>query len=52
RVLSYREDLLRVAPAATELSLGMSGDFVEALERGATHLRIGTAITGKRPQGA
>ena len=52
RVLSYREELLRVAPAATELSLGMSGDFVEALERGATHLRIGTAITGKRPQGA
>ena len=52
RVLSYREELLRVAPTATELSLGMSGDFVEALERGATHLRIGTAITGKRPQGA
>lgn len=52
RVLSYREDFLRVAPGATELSLGMSGDFVEALQRGATHLRIGTAITGKRPQGA
>ena len=49
RVLSYREEFLRVAPTATELSLGMSGDFVEALERGATHLRIGTAITGKRP---
>jgi len=28
--------------------LGMSGDFVEAISRGATHLRIGSAITGKR----
>ena len=51
RVLEYREELLRVAPWATELSLGMSGDFVEAIARGATHLRIGTAITGKRPEG-
>jgi len=49
RVLTYQEDLLRVAPEATDLSLGMSGDFREAIARGATHLRIGTAITGKRP---
>lgn len=51
RVLTYRDDLLTVAPGATELSLGMSRDFAEAIARGATHLRIGTAITGKRPQG-
>ena len=51
RVLTYRDGLLTVAPEATELSLGMSGDFPEAIARGATHLRIGTAITGKRPQG-
>jgi pyridoxal phosphate enzyme (YggS family) len=51
RVLTYRDDLLKVAPEAKELSLGMSGDFPEAIARGATHLRIGTAITGKRPQG-
>jgi pyridoxal phosphate enzyme (YggS family) len=51
RVLTYREGLLGVAPEATELSLGMSGDFREAIARGATHLRIGTAITGKRPVG-
>lgn len=50
RVLTYRENLLTIAPGATELSLGMSGDFPEAIARGATHLRIGTAITGKRPQ--
>jgi uncharacterized pyridoxal phosphate-containing UPF0001 family protein len=49
RVLTYRENLLRAAPEATDLSLGMSGDFHEAIARGATHLRIGTAITGKRP---
>ena len=50
RVLAYRDSLLTVAPGATELSLGMSGDFPEAIARCATHLRIGTAITGKRPQ--
>lgn len=49
RVLEYREEVLRLAPGATDLSLGMSGDFVEAISRGATHLRIGSAITGKRP---
>lgn len=36
-------------PNARALSMGMSGDFVEAIAEGATHLRIGTAITGKRP---
>jgi uncharacterized pyridoxal phosphate-containing UPF0001 family protein len=29
--------------------MGMSGDFEVAIGYGATHLRIGTAITGKRP---
>ena len=37
------------APSATALSMGMSGDFAAAIREGATHLRIGTAITGKRP---
>jgi len=49
RVLAYREKLLALSPASTDLSLGMSGDFAEAIAVGATHLRIGTAITGKRP---
>ncbi len=35
-------------PQASGLSIGMSGDFVQALAFGATHLRIGTAITGNR----
>lgn len=32
-----------------ELSMGMSGDFVPAIEEGATLVRIGTAIFGERP---
>lgn len=34
---------------ATWISAGMTGDFVEAIQAGATHLRIGSAITGPRP---
>jgi len=30
------------------LSMGMTGDFEVAIEEGATHIRIGTAIFGKR----
>lgn len=30
------------------LSMGMSGDFEVAIEEGATHVRIGTALFGKR----
>jgi pyridoxal phosphate enzyme (YggS family) len=32
-----------------ELSMGMSGDFVRAVQFGATYVRIGTAIFGERP---
>lgn len=35
-------------PGARFISAGMSHDFEQALEFGATHLRIGTAITGNR----
>ncbi|HET6170215.1 MAG TPA: YggS family pyridoxal phosphate-dependent enzyme [Terracidiphilus sp.] len=31
------------------LSMGMSGDFAIAIEEGATRVRIGTALFGKRP---
>jgi len=30
------------------LSMGMSNDFIVAIEEGATHVRVGTAIFGKR----
>ena len=43
------ERVRAMAPGATDLSAGMSGDYAEAIAEGATHLRIGTAITGKRP---
>lgn len=36
-------------PTARDLSMGMSHDFRDAIMEGATHLRIGTAITGNRP---
>jgi len=36
------------AERLTELSMGMSGDFEVAIEEGATLVRIGTAIFGKR----
>ena len=32
-----------------KLSMGMSGDFETAIELGATHVRVGTAIFGVRP---
>jgi uncharacterized pyridoxal phosphate-containing UPF0001 family protein len=32
----------------TELSMGMSGDYTEAILEGSTMLRIGSAIFGKR----
>ena len=40
--------LIGVAPLAKSISAGMSEDFEAAIAFGATHLRIGSAITGKR----
>jgi len=50
RVRLLSERVQRIAPDATALSMGMSHDFREAILEGATHLRIGTAITGNRPE--
>jgi hypothetical protein len=36
-------------PTATWISAGMSGDLEEAIQEGATHLRIGSAVLGPRP---
>lgn len=35
-------------PGFSELSMGMSGDFVEAILEGSTMVRVGTAIFGER----
>lgn len=48
RVRTLSERLRAAHPEASGLSMGMSGDFREAILEGATHLRIGTAITGNR----
>jgi len=43
-------DVVRsVVPDADWMSAGMTADFAEAIAAGATHLRIGSAITGPRP---
>ncbi|MEV7932469.1 YggS family pyridoxal phosphate-dependent enzyme [Curtobacterium sp. NPDC089185] len=49
RLRATSERVVSLAPDATDVSAGMSGDFAEAIAEGATHLRIGTAITGNRP---
>jgi len=49
-VREVSERVQRSAPLATSISMGMSADFRDAILEGATHLRIGTAITGKRPE--
>jgi pyridoxal phosphate enzyme (YggS family) len=42
------ESLRTLKPEASLISAGMSEDFETAIAYGATHLRIGSAITGKR----
>jgi pyridoxal phosphate enzyme (YggS family) len=48
RVRAASDRIRAIAPEATAISAGMSDDFADAIAEGATHLRIGTAITGKR----
>jgi uncharacterized pyridoxal phosphate-containing UPF0001 family protein len=43
-----REVLARSGLPATELSMGMSGDFEVAVEEGATMVRLGTILFGAR----
>ena len=49
RLAGLSQQLCSLAPLATGLSMGMSEDFETAVAYGATHLRIGSAITGNRP---
>lgn len=50
RLRSLADTVRGVVPGADWISAGMTADFVEAIAAGATHLRIGTAITGPRPE--
>jgi pyridoxal phosphate enzyme (YggS family) len=36
-------------PEATAISAGMTGDLEQAVAAGATHVRVGTALLGRRP---
>ena len=38
----------KVSPTCKFLSMGMSGDYIEALKEGATHIRVGTKLYGTR----
>jgi pyridoxal phosphate enzyme (YggS family) len=49
KLANISAELRQLAPDAKGLSMGMSSDFEAAIGYGATHLRIGTAITGNRP---
>jgi pyridoxal phosphate enzyme (YggS family) len=50
RVRSASERVAALEPLANKISAGMSQDYAAAIAEGATHLRIGTAITGNRPE--
>lgn len=49
RLRGYAERVRALDPRATGISAGMTHDYAEAIAAGATHLRIGSAITGNRP---
>ena len=49
RLRAISDRVRAIDPGATAISAGMSHDFAEAIAEGATHLRIGSAITGNRP---
>jgi PLP dependent protein len=38
-----------IEPTATWVSAGMSGDLEQAISCGATHVRVGSAVLGRRP---
>lgn len=50
RLAEVHAALQREHPDATWLSAGMSDDLEAAVERGATHVRVGSAVLGSRPQ--
>jgi PLP dependent protein len=49
RLAAVSDRLRADHPGATAVSAGMTGDFVEAIKAGATHVRVGSAILGERP---
>jgi pyridoxal phosphate enzyme (YggS family) len=52
KALHLSQWVRKLAPSATALSMGMSEDFEVAISLGATHIRVGSAITGPREYSA
>ncbi|MFW6689876.1 YggS family pyridoxal phosphate enzyme [Streptomyces sp. MAR4 CNX-425] len=50
RLMEISSRVRAAHPGATMVSAGMSGDLEEAIAAGATHVRVGTAVLGVRPQ--
>jgi PLP dependent protein len=50
RLMEVAAEVRRVEQSATWVSAGMSGDLEEAVSAGATHVRIGSAVLGRRPE--
>ncbi|WP_110182359.1 YggS family pyridoxal phosphate-dependent enzyme [Nocardioides solisilvae] len=50
RLARVRGSFLAQHPEAGILSAGMSGDLEQAVRHGATHVRVGSAILGPRPE--
>ena len=50
RLSEIRREFVAEHPDATWLSAGMSADLEPAVRAGATHVRIGSAVLGSRPQ--
>ncbi|HYO41014.1 MAG TPA: YggS family pyridoxal phosphate-dependent enzyme [Nocardioidaceae bacterium] len=51
RLAEVAEQVRVLEPSATWVSAGMSNDLEAAVEAGATHVRIGSAVLGARPSG-
>lgn len=49
RVTEIGRQIANIHPAASWRSMGMSSDLEQAIAAGATHLRVGSAILGTRP---
>ncbi|GAA4556019.1 YggS family pyridoxal phosphate-dependent enzyme [Planotetraspora kaengkrachanensis] len=48
RLYSVAQAVQKEHPTADVISAGMSGDMAQAIANGATHLRVGTALLGRR----
>ncbi len=48
RLAEIAETVRAAHPHAQSISAGMSGDLEQAIRHGATHLRVGTALLGRR----